>query len=872
MAIKVKLGKKNGSRVAATLRHPVVRILLLCMLLCVAVGAGVFGYLYLKYQKIVDARLAAGPMFANVTQIYAAPREVRVGQHLTVEFIAQSLGSAGYNVNPRMGTYTVDGNSIAIKPGPQSYYSSDGATITTGPSSGSSDAGYVVKKITAGNGAELEAYKLEPQLITSLSEGNERAKRRLVTYKEIPQRMVQAVTSIEDRRFFEHHGVNYVRTVECAVHDLLAGRRDCGGSTLTQQLAKNFFLTPDKTISRKVSELMITYQLEARFSKPEIFAMYANEVNLVHRGSYEIDGIAEASQILFGKDLQQLDLAQTATIAALFRNPSYYSPYFHHSRTLERRNLVLQAMVETGAITQEQADKAKAEPLELAKSSVDAGEAPYFVDMVHDQLAQRIGDEELNHDSLRIYTSLDPDLQRAASDAVEAGMKNVDELIRKLHRKKDTHITYPQVALVALNPHTGQVLALVGGRNYGISQLNHAMAERPTGSIFKPIVYAEAYNTSLDGTNLYGDGVFTALTKLNDDPQDFVQDGKDYEPGNFEKGEYPGMVPAVEAIAHSLNIATINLAQQVGYDKVASLARDAGIASARGTPSVAIGTYSATPIDMAGVYTMFANNGVHLKPWMLASVRNSNGDIVADFTPEAKQVLDPKVAYLTQSLLENVMTFGTGSSARAHGFTAPAAGKTGTSHDVWFAGYTSNLLCIVWIGNDDYTDISKGLTHSVQGADTAAPIWAEFMNRAIKLPQYSDVKPFSAPDGVEVIPVDRNTWLPADASCPEDFSIAFLDGTVPNATCSHMGDNPLSFFQRLFGGGPNGTPAANPQQPPPAQGAPPPGQPVNQTPRQAPVQTPSQPSGQPAPPQKRTFFQKLFGVGKKQPEQDKQPQ
>jgi penicillin-binding protein 1B len=847
MAVKVKLGGNGAAtRARRTAAHPIVRWLAICLLVSVVVGAGIFGYFYMKYKKIVDDRLAAGPIFANVSQIYAAPREVRVGQHLSQSLIAQSLRSSGYNSNPQLGTYTVSGGSITIKPGPESYYASDGATITIGHSGSAQSSGPVVVSIAAGNGAPLAAYDLEPQLITSLSEGKGRAKRRIVTYKEIPQQLVQAVTSIEDRRFFEHHGVNYVRMFECAVHDVATGKRECGGSTLTQQLAKNFFLTPDKTLSRKLAELMITYQLEARFSKPEIFAMYANEINLVHRGSYDIDGVAETSQILFGKDLQQLDLAQNATIAALFRNPSYYSPYFHKTRTVERRNLVLDAMVDTGDITQAQADKAKAEPLELAKASVDAGEAPYFVDMVHDQLAQRIGDEELNHDSLRIYTSLDPDLQRAASEAVEAGMVNVDALIRKLHRKGDTNITYPQIALVALNPHTGQVLALVGGRSYGISQLNHAMAERPTGSIFKPIVYASAYNTSLDGTNLYGEGVFTALTRLNDDPQDFVQDGKDYQPGNFERGEYPGMVPAVEAIAHSLNIATINLAQQVGYDKVAALAREMGIAQARGTPSVAIGTYSATPIDMAGVYTTFANSGVHLKPWMLASVRNSNGDIVADFTPEAKQVLDPKVAYLTQSLLENVMTFGTGAAARAHGFSAPAAGKTGTSHDVWFAGYTSNLLCVVWIGNDDYTDISKGLTHSVQGADTAAPIWAEFMNRAIKLPEYSDVKPFSAPEGVQVIPVDRNTWLPADSTCTYNLYIAFLDGTVPNATCSHMGsEGQPNFFQRLFGGG-NQNPPANPQQPPPP--------------------------GTPEPP-KKNIFQRLFGGGNKQEQQQgNQPQ
>jgi penicillin-binding protein 1B len=758
------------------------------------------------------------------------------------------LRRAGYNSNPQLGTFTLSDNSIQIKPGPQSYHSTDGATISTGQDTGAG-SGPVVQSITAENGASLAAYQLEPQLITALS-GNNRTKRRLVTYQEIPPNMVQAVLAIEDRRFFEHGGINYGRTIECVVHDVMVGRKDCGGSTLTQQLAKNFFLTPDKTISRKVAELMITLQLEARFNKQQIFEMYANQVNIGRRGSFEINGFGEAAESFFGKDMRQLDLAECALLAGLIQNPSWRNPYRHPDRAMERRNLVLDSMVETGAITQSEADRAKAEPLRLAAPNIDAAEAPYFVDLVHDQLAQRVGDQELGHDALRIYTSLDPELQRAASEAVDAGMKNVDDLVRKLHKKNAANILYPQVALVALNPHTGQILALIGGRNYGVSQLNHATAERPTGSIFKPFVYATAYNTSLNGMDLGGNGIFTALTRLNDDPHTFMFDGKPYDPGNFEKGEYPGMVTAAQAIAHSLNIATIDLAEQVGYENVAALARTAGITNARGTPSVAIGTYNATPIDMAGAYTVFANNGVHLKPWMLASVRNANGDIVADFAPEAHQVLDPRAAFLTQGLLQFTMSYGTASAVRGHGFSAPGAGKTGTSHDAWFAGYTSNLLCIIWVGNDDYTDISNGLTHSLQGADTAAPIWAEFMNRAIKLPQYSDMKSFSAPDGVQTARIDKNTWLPADDSCPEDYSLAFLNGTLPAITCSHMSEAPQNIIQGLF---PNGAPNTN----------------ATSTPQTTSTPEPTEPTE----PKKRNILEKIFGGGdNKQPQPAPPPQ
>jgi penicillin-binding protein 1B len=251
-------------------------------------------------------------------------------------------------------------------------------------------------------------------------------------------------------------------------------------------------------------------------------------------------------------------------------------------------------------------------------------------------------------------------------------------------------------------------------------------------------------------------------------------------------------VTARYALQQSLNNATIGLAAMVGFDQVAALARDAGIKSARGTPSVAIGSYSATPIEMAGAYTVFANNGVHLDPWMLASVRTPTGDIITDYTPSSKQVLDARAAYLTTSLMQNVINSGTGYEVRRRGFMSPAAGKTGTSHDAWFAGFTSNLLCIVWVGNDDYTDVQ------IEGAHAAAPIWAEFMKKAVELPQYSDTHDFSAPDGVEIVSLDKATNLLSDGTCPESYDAAFLDGTAPTDTCDHPADH-RNAIQKIFG-------------------------------------------------------------------------
>jgi len=471
--------------------------------------------------------------------------------------------------------------------------------------------------------------------------------------------------------------------------------------------------------------------------------------------------------------------------------------------------------VETGTITKEQAETAKAEPLHLTEMSVDASEAPYFVDLVHEQLLQKLGDSDFNRQGLRIYTTLDPDLQRLATSAVDSTMPQIDALVDRLHardKKLGKPYIYPQVALVALNPHTGQVLALVGGRNYGTSQLNHAVAMRPTGSTFKPFVYAAAFRTAVEGTMLPGQTkLFSPVTMLSDEQQTY-DEGTQYEytPKNYEH-EYYGEMTARLALMRSDNNATISLASMVGFDNVAALARDAGIKSARGTPSMAIGTYSATPLDIAGAYTVFANGGLHIDPWMLASVRSATGDVISDYTPTSKQVLDPRVAFLTTNMMEAVLQgngpsgcmvggldfCGTGAGVRNMGFLAPAAGKTGTDHDAWFAGFTSNLICIVWVGNDDYTDIK------LEGAHAAAPIWATFMKQAAQLPQYSDTHEFTPPDGVQIEQIDRVTNLLSDAACPDSYDAAFLDGTGPTDTCDHPPDH-RNILQRIFGGGKSG--------------------------------------------------------------------
>jgi penicillin-binding protein 1B len=842
------------------------RKLLLGAAIVVAAGFilffSVFGFYWFKYKGIVDARLQH-PLFEDTAKIYAAPSEVRPGQKLTASEVASELRNAGYSVEGEgkaspMGTYSDNSGAVVVHPGPQSYHSQDGATISF--SSG------VVSQIAGDNGQQLSAYELEPMLITGLSDQN-RAKRRLVTYSELPKYLVPAVTAIEDRRFFQHGGVDYIRLVGAALDDLRSHRKSQGGSTLTMQLARGFFLTPEKHFKRKFIEIIITFQLEHRFNKQQIFQMYANEINIGQRGSFSIDGFGEAAQAYFGKDVQQLNLPECAMLAGMVQSPNRLNPYRHPERALERRNLVLDSMVETGAISKEQAEQAKAEPLGVVTGAVDAGEAPYFVDLVRDRVAQRLGDADYNREGLRIYTSLDPQLQEAASAAVDEGMKIVDEQVRARHdrleraaaRRGETidPITWPQVALIALNPHTGQVLALVGGRNYGNSQFDHAVSHRPTGSIFKPFVYAAAFNTSLAGTPLTNSegtsAIFTPVTLLNDEQTTFSYNNQDYTPRDFDN-KYYGEITATEALFRSLNNPTISLAQMVGYNNVASLAREAGITSARGTPAMAIGAYDATPLEMAGAYTVFANNGIKIDPWMLASVRSPNGDVVADYAPDSKPVLDPRAAFLTVSMMEQVLNnrYGTGAGVRGMGFTAPAAGKTGTSHDAWFAGFTSNLICVVWVGNDDYTDIK------IEGSRAAAPIWANFMKRAVALPQYSDTKDFIPPPGVIQVSLDRQTNLLADASCPEDYTAAFLDGTQPTDTCDHSTGDQRNLFQKIFGIGER---PVGPAPPPQQKAGPQPALPVN-PPANNPTQSQNTvPGNQPQQPAKKKhgFWSKVFG-------------
>ena len=859
MAIKIKIphrkgkGKKSAGR---GLDHPFVKIAAVVVVFFLLVGVGIFSYFWVKYDKIVQRRIS-GPIFSNAAKIYARPPSVNVGEKAEAKEIAAELRREGYGdgkSDSPIGTYKLLSHGIEIHPGPSSFHNSDGAVIQV--------SGGKVERIVgmgAEEGRDLSAYELEPVLLTAL-DSDERAKRQVVHYKDIPKVMVDAVVSIEDRRFFQHSGINYVRLLAAAWADLRTGRQGQGGSTITMQISRGFFLTPQKTIKRKLVEMLIAMNLEQKLSKEQIFELYANQVDMGQRGSFTVHGFAEAARAYFNKDLRDISLPEAALLAGLVQRPSYLNPYRHPERALERRNLVLEAMVENGAITRDAADAAKATPLKLAPPNVESSDAPYFVDMVKDELISKFGEHEISDQSLKIYTTIDPDLQQAAAEAVQEGMKLVDSQVEKLRtrRKKigtgknakveTTVLPGPtaQVALVAIDPHTGEVLALVGGRNYGFSQLNHALARRPTGSIFKPFVYAAAVNTAVTGSST----VLTPASVLEDQPTSFVYEDKVYEPRNY-KAEYHGEVSAEYALAHSLNNATVKLAETVGYENVVTLARAAGIKSVQPTPAMALGAYDATPLEMAGAYTVFANNGVRISPIMMKAVHSPQGEVLQSFNADKTPVLDPRVAYVMTSMMEGVVNTGTGYTVRQYGFTAPAAGKTGTSHDAWFAGYTSNLLCIVWVGMDDYSDLR------LSGGTTAAPIWAEFMKRAVKLPQYKDAREFSQPDGVVDVRIDKVTNRLSTPACPDAYAVAFIAGTEPRETCEQAPGDHKGLLSKILG-------LVTPNPSPPSATAVG-GRPVQNPQQQANVpganQQDSAQNGQP-PKKKKGFFGKIVGVFK----------
>lgn len=764
MAARARIPRQ--SYLSRVFLHPLGRIFLALSAIAITVGLSVFLYYYLKYARMIEEKLAGGP-FTNTSMVFAAPRLVTVGDDTAPEEIQTTLRRSGYSESraTRMGSYTKRGDSLEIYPGPDSFFKQEEVVLKF-------KDGKLGQIISLRDNTERTQYTLEPELITNLFD-RKREKRRLVRFQDIPQVLVQAVISAEDKRFFQHAGFDPLRILRAAYIDIKAGYRAQGASTLSMQVARMFWLTQEKTWQRKSAEVLITMELERKLTKEQIFEFYANEVDLGRRGTFAIRGFAEASFAYFGKDLSQLTLAEAATLGGLIQLPSYRNPYRWPDRATNRRNVILQMMKDNDYITEAQYKAAAAEPLVLSKGGVESTDAPFFIDLVNDELQEKFQDHDFQTRTYRVYTTLDMNLQREAAEAVRTGLKEVDERLKKKHKLYGTAVPEAQVALVALDAHTGEVRALVGGRNYGMSQLNRVLAKRQPGSSFKPFVYAAALNTALSDSA----SAITAVTHVNDEPTTFWFDGKPYEPRNHYR-EFYGSVTLRQALAKSMNIPAVKIAEMAGYNNVVDLARRSGLnMNIQATPSIALGSYEVTPLEIAGSYTVFSNRGMWVKPSYVRSIRDDRGGVVFEYRPTQRSALDPRVSYLMTSLMEEVVRSGTGAGIRGRGFLLPAAGKTGTSHDGWFAGFTTKLICVVWVGFDDNRQLE------LDGDKSALPIWTEFMKRAHTYREYSSARGFDAPDGIVTVEVDPLSGQLASAGCPNTRGEVFIAGSQPQDIC-----------------------------------------------------------------------------------------
>jgi penicillin-binding protein 1B len=614
---------------------------------------------------------------------------------------------------------------------------------------------------------EVFSLELEPELVTGLHEGRWE-QRRLVTLAEVPPLLVRAILATEDQRFFAHHGIDPRGILRAAAANLLHGELEQGGSTLTQQLMKNFFLTPERSARRKIREIALALRAEALYTKNDILECYLNEIYLGQNGAQAIHGIWEASHFYFAKAPNRLSLAEVALLAGLVRGPNLYSPFRNPERARKRRDTVLGLLATNGVITREEYAAAVIAPLRQAPPRRMRRSAPYFVDLLYRELARDYSKDVLHHEGLDFFTTIDMQLQRAAEDAVANGLAALEKAHPRLSRGTER----VQAALVALRPQTGAIVALVGGRDYAASQFNRAVdARRQPGSVFKPFVYLAAFEA----------GLASPSTTLIDEPFEWQYDRRSWRPRNY-KDTYYGPVSARFALAHSLNAATAHLAQQVGLARIRQVANDLGLAvSLPEVPSMILGAFEASPLQIARAYAAIANQGTATEPRLLKRVVDPGGELIESRPAHATQVAGAEATYLLTDMLAGAIDFGTGRGVRERGFALPAAGKTGTtneSRDAWFAGFTPNLVAVVWVGFD--RDDPLGLT----GAQAALPIWTAFMTAATA---GTPARQFAVPAGIERARIDPLTAELA-AACPHSVVEIFPRGQVPRRLCrEHTG-------------------------------------------------------------------------------------
>ncbi len=730
------------------------------------VGAAASLLAYRTLSRQLDARLAAG-LTPPAAMVFGTPLELVPGLGLGPTGLAHRLDELGYarrDLPRRAGEYVVEPDGLTLIPreGPQAGRL---ARVRFAPAGAGGDVGHVAAiEIPPGRGAERLALDA-PHLSTL--HGRDRRRRRAVPLAEMPDDVVRAVLAAEDHRFFGHPGIDAIRIAGAAVTNLTGNRSYLvGASTLTQQLIKNTLLTPEQTLWRKLREQALALLLERRLAKPRILEMYLNEVYLGHRGSFAIHGVAQGARALFGKDLANLTLGEAATMAGLIRAPQTHTPHRHPERARERRNGVLQAMVDLGLVTPDRAMVAAREPLGGVADPADR-EAPYLVDFVRSRLGDRLDEWRDRGEALRIETTVDLHLQRLAETAVREGLDRIGD------RRGARPEARPQAALVAVDPRSGAIRAMVGGRSYQESQFNRVEhAHRQPGSVVKPFVYLAAFERAAREPGMR----FTPASLIDDRPTTFRFGGRPWRPANYG-GVYDGQVTARAALARSRNVAAVKVGELAGFRAVADLwAAASGAATPPAYPSIVLGAFESTPLEVAAAYTVLANRGARA-PLHAVSRVIAGEQLVHRAEGRPRPVARADSAFLVTSMLRSTLDTGTAAAARRSGFAHDAAGKTGTSNDLrdaWFAGFTPTLLTVVWVGMDD--DSPLGLT----GADAALPIWTAFMRDALA---ERTMPTFMPPPRVTLVDVCADTGRRAGAGCPRTVAAAFVEGTEPGAGC-----------------------------------------------------------------------------------------
>lgn len=616
------------------------------------------------------------------------------------------------------------------------------------------------------DGRELSVVEIEPELITGLYD-QEWEERRVVKLYEVPSLLVKTLLAAEDQRFFEHEGIDPLRIIGAGWANFAAGRTTQGGSTLTQQLVKNFFLTQERTMERKIVEAGIALILELHYSKLEILESYLNEIYLGQRGAKSIFGMWEAARFYFGKEPVDLTLSEMAVLAGMVKAPNLHAPTRHPEAALQRRNHVLQKMYEHGDIVREEYEAALQEPITPRKLPVDVNGAPHFADFAREELQGNYPNGALATSGLHVFTSLDMRLQRIAQEVVRKGVEELETAHHHLQRTKPEDRL--QACLIAMRPQTGEILAMVGGRDYQASQFNRVtQAHRQPGSVFKPMVYLAALAKEYEQR----EGRFLPTSRLLDAPFSWSFGDQVWSPGNYSH-RYYGNVTLRRALEQSLNSATARLARQIGLKPIRDTAQRMGFVSRLPLyPSMVLGASEVTPYEVAVAFSTLANQGIRVKPVPVKKIVNPEGIVLERQFVQAEQAVPPEVAYMITHMMEGVIENGTAREARRMGFLRPAAGKTGTTNDygdAWFVGFTPDLLAVVWVGFDQRASLN------LSGGQAALPIWTEFMKRAT---EEQPVACFLPPPGIRVKRASVEEGQGADA-CPEVRAEAFYRKEEP---------------------------------------------------------------------------------------------